>query len=387
MHHPTRKAPEEAVNATLEEADRCVKCGLCLPHCPTYRLHRNENESPRGRIALAEGLLRGELEADRQLRGHIERCLLCRNCETHCPSGVQFTQIIDTAREQLGARAGLVSLFDRPGFAGASRIAGRLPIPGVAGRLARALGPEQESPRSGLYPPQMASRGRIGLLLGCVTREQQAGALQATIRLLNALAYEVLVPEEQACCGALARHRGDRKRAESLLAANRAAFSGCNTVVTVASACSMELRTHAPDLEPADIMTFLAQQLPAPELRFPNPEGAVAVHIPCSLHNGLGETGPLLQLLQELSGRKPVTIANPGECCGAGGSHLLTQRRQAERLREPMLERLEELQPRYLLSTNIGCALHLAEGAASRGIPLEVLHPVEYLARSLVPAR
>ncbi|RMG36454.1 MAG: 4Fe-4S dicluster domain-containing protein, partial [Gammaproteobacteria bacterium] len=207
----------------LAEADRCVKCGLCLPHCPTYRLYADESESPRGRIALAEALLRGQLEPDAALQGHLDRCLLCRACEVHCPSGVRYAAILDSARAQLQENAPGVAVTapDSPLMTAAARLARTLRLPGLRGRLARALPIEDQAPAPGTYPPADAPRGRIGLLIGCVTRTQQPGALQAAIRLLNALGYEVVIPDAQECCGALAAHQGDLATAQRQIEANR----------------------------------------------------------------------------------------------------------------------------------------------------------------------
>ena len=368
----------------LAQADHCVKCGLCLPHCPTYRLYRNENESPRGRIALAEALLRGQLEADNALRVHIDRCLLCGACERSCPSGVHYTRIIDAARNQLGRSGGLASWADSPLFSGAGQLARQLHLPGPLGRLARALPHTTEPPGPGSHPPPGISKGNIGLLLGCTTHQQQPGALRATVTLLNNLGYAVEIPETQVCCGALAQHQGNQARAQAQIETNRQAFGDVDAIVSIASACSLQLAEALPEQHPQDIIRFLAEALEDGGLRFDRPDGEVAVHVPCSLHNGLGATDSLMQLLEHFPDLEAVNIGTPGDCCGAGGTHLLTQRDQAQQLREPLLQQLLELRPRYLLTENIGCALHLAEGALASGLEIEVLHPVELLARCLV---
>jgi glycolate oxidase iron-sulfur subunit len=356
-----------------------VKCGLCLPHCPTYRLYRNENESPRGRISLAEALLRGELSPDTALRGHIDRCLLCRACENNCPSGVRYAEIIDTARAAMGGSTGAGAWIDNPLVPFAGRLARGLHLPGLLGRLARALPAHTPLPTSGTHRPPGASRGRVGLLLGCATRTQQAGALAASVELLQRLGFTVEIPQHQTCCGALAAHQGDPEQAHAQVARNREAFAGVESLVSIASACSLQLTKQLPDHRVYDMVQFLAENLPDSGLRFSAPDGRVALHIPCTLHNGLHATWHLERVLEFLPGDPPAAIGNPGDCCGAGGAQMLTQRNQAVQLREPFLQRLLELQPRYLLTENIGCALHLAEGAMARGLKIEVLHPVELL--------
>lgn len=375
----------DAISRPLEEADHCVKCGLCLPHCPTYRLYRNENESPRGRIALAEALLRGQLAPDHALQEHIDRCLLCRSCEVNCPSGVHYAEILDSARAAIGPGLGATAWVDSPLFAKAGGLARSLHLPGLHGRLARALPNTGAPPKPGIHSPPGANKGRVGLLLGCITRSQQAGALNAAIKLLNWLGYTVEIPQHQTCCGALAAHQGAPDKARGEIETNREAFKGVDALVSIASACSLQLAEQLPEYHACDITQFVAGLLPDSRLRFDEPDGRVALHVPCSLHNGLRATRQLKELLNVLPGAAPVTIGSPGDCCGAGGTHLLTQRAQAEQLREPLLEQLLQLRPRYLLTENIGCALHLAEGALARGLDIEVLHPVELLARCLLP--
>ncbi len=378
MHEPL---PQEKA---LAEADRCVKCGLCLPHCPTYRLYADESESPRGRIALAEALLRGQLDPDPALQGHLDRCLLCRACEANCPSGVRYAALLDVARARLPAPRGeaLMPSVDGPWLGAATRAARLLHLPGLRGRLARALPASGAAPAPGVHPPDGPARGRIGLLLGCVTRTQQPEALRAAIRVLNRLDYEVAVPAGQGCCGALAAHQGDPETAQRQVEANRAAFQGLDGVVAIASGCSLQLAETLSDPAPQDITTFLAEALRDRPLTFRRPEGPVALHVACSLANGLDGTRALLELIGRLDAEVEL-LGEPGSCCGAAGTHLLTQRAQAERLRAPLLARLRTLRPRYLLSANIGCALHLAEGAMTEGIEVDVLHPVELMARLL----
>ncbi len=367
----------------LAQADRCVKCGLCLPHCPTYGLYADESESPRGRIALAEALLRGQLDPDAALQGHLERCLLCRACEANCPSGVGYAALIDAARARLPARRGepLVPSVDGPWLGAATRAARLLHLPGLRGRLARVLPVSGSAPAPGVYPPDGRARGRIGLLLGCVTRTQQPEALRAAIRLLQRLGYEVVVPPDQGCCGALAVHQGDPDTARRQVEANRAAFRGLDGVVAIASGCSLQIAETLTELVPRDITAFLTEALQDRPLAFARPEGPIALHVPCTLANGLGATGALQELLGHLPGTEIHTLGHPGGCCGAAGTHLLTQREQAQRLRAPLMAQLEELKPRYLLTANVGCALHLAEGAMAQGWSIEVLHPVVLLAR------
>lgn len=369
-------------NNALQAADHCVKCGLCLPHCPTYRLYADEADSPRGRIALAEGLLRGLLSPDANLREHLDRCLLCRACEVHCPSGVRFSRIIDAARNELGPSEAPPSL-DYPLARLGLALARHLPLPGQRARLARALPGGGSTPAPGHYPPSSTPHSRLGLLTGCVTRIQQTGALQAAIHLLNALGHEVVISAAAACCGALAAHHGDRATAARQTDTLRQAFDGLDGVIAIASGCALQLHEALPKLGAEDLVTRLARELPDSDLRIASLNARIALHTPCTLANGLRRGDDLPRLMRCLPETDWQPLGRPGDCCGAAGMHLLTRLAQAERLRQPLLDQLLRERPALLLTSNIGCALHLAEGAQAHGLEIEVLHPVELLARQL----
>ncbi len=376
---------DASVEQALREADRCVKCGLCLPTCPTYGLYANENESPRGRIALAEGLLRGQLEADEHLVDHLYRCLLCRRCEAACPSGVNYVRLIDAARAEVPRQHWTNRLVeDNRATRLLHRVAETIPLPGSKlSALARAL-PNTSPPNPGRYPARGKVRGKIGLFLGCVTSSYQGSALRAALELLNGLGYAVIIPAKQECCGALAQHQGDTHTANTQIKANLAAFEQVDTLVSIASGCSVQLaETLLPDVQAMDIMTFLQRELSHNPVTPRALETRAAVHLPCSAVNGLHNGNDNLKLLGLIPGLMLEPLGKAGDCCGAAGDHLLTQRSQAETLRQPLLDQLIELKPRYLLTSNIGCALHLAEGAKKAGLQIEVLHPVELLARQL----
>lgn len=375
---------DNPIDRALREADHCVKCGLCLPHCPTYQLYNDENESPRGRIALAEGLLRGQLPGDRKLADHLYRCLLCRRCESVCPSGVRYASLLDQARAQLPRSHWTTGLATHPGLNRALTILGRnVPVPGSPlSALARAL-PHSTAPKPGAYPPIGSWHGRVGLFLGCVTQSHQGGALGAALELLRRTGYEVTIPAQQACCGALDLHQGNPERSERLLQANRQAFSGVDALLSVASGCSLHLIEHQAHPRALDIVDFLVQAIAQNPLALKPLDALAALHQPCTQVNGLRHGGLAETLLGHISGLRLQTLGEPGGCCGAAGDQLLSERQQAVTLRQPLLDQLLEMRPRYLLTSNIGCALHLAEGARAAGLQIETLHPVELLARQL----
>ena len=387
----------------LDEADRCVKCGLCLPVCPTYRLARLEAESPRGRIALIQGLLQGGLARAPTLERHLDSCLGCRACEAACPSGVRYGSLIDGARTRLrlpravGRRA-LLALVSRPRwFATASmlarglglrRLAGRLPV-----RLGRWLGfvPPAPAPTpSGLAArPAGRERGRVGLFLGCVAREADAAVHRSAARLLAGLGYAVVCPEAQACCGAMHLHAGLPERAERLAAANRQAFSGLglDAVVVSATGCAAVMRVQAGGRAPpvVDLLSFLARADWSGLTARPGPT-RVAVHLPCSARDAGLTVEDLAGLLGRIPGVEPVLLDPVLGCCGAAGTYLLHHPETADALREGVLEAIAASGAQVVVTANTGCAMHLRAGLAGRGLAVRVAHPVELLAEAFVGA-
>ncbi len=381
-----------------EKLDRCVKCGLCLPQCPTFRLSRSENRSPRGRLALIEALAQGLLPADNPaLAGHLDSCLQCRRCERVCPSDVPYGEILDTARARLLPTPPMrwhQRLLERPDRLRALVLASRgLPIwlsrlfPGLnrQHRLARALYAETP-PMAGSYPTAGRSRGRIGLFTGCATFAQQGGALRAGIRLLNAGGYDVVIPCGTGCCGALAAHSGQTARAEALRNANRQAFEGaCDVVVTIASGCGTYLdAVKGFDVPHRDICAFLVEQGGLQRDAFLPRQQRVALHTPCTVENTYGGADWAMQLLALVPQLDVIEVGARGQCCGSAGDYLLRHAETADALRQPLLDELIDSDVGVLATSNVGCAIHLAAGLAATRTSVEVLHPVELLERQLI---
>lgn len=400
----------------LASADHCVMCGMCSAYCPTYAVSKVEAESPRGRVSLIQGLLRGEFTADVQLQYHLDRCLMCRSCERICPSGVPYGELIDGAQAILKAQRRR-DVRQRLGFA----LVRRKPWLRLAGRLlrlydasglrllARALPAnlrriEQRLPRlppqrrlAGNYPATGPRRGEIALFTGCVAEITDATTLAATVRLLNRCGYDVAVPDKQACCGALHLHNGDPATAAALAQCNRAAFAAYETIVATASGCSAVLREY--DRQPIgrgapaarvfaakvrDITALLPTLPGFDTLRFRPLPQRVAVHLPCSLRNVLRAEQAVTASLRRIPALEPIALPDYPRCCGAAGSHVLTQPDLADELRERLLSSVGWAVTPILVSANVGCAMHLAAGLRARDLDIEVVHPVVLLARQLI---
>ena len=398
-----------------EDADRCVLCGMCLPHCPTYGLTRSEAESPRGRIALMLALAKAELEPTPELRAHLDNCLSCRACERMCPSRVPYGRLLTHTRALLADRGEAPAperLMNRllDGSARVQRTARSAfrvyeksgvqtlvrHFAPAGGRLRRlddllpALPPSRPLPKPAAAGGE--PRGRVALFTGCTGELFDLPTLKATVRLLGALGYGVDVPPAQTCCGARHRSSGRLDLAREQATANLTAFAEANAVVSIASGCGATLGEYGEWVDGGealseavyDVSDFLARcEWPA-TLRFQPLDAPVAVHIPCSLRNVLrGEQVPY-RLLERIPGIKLLPLAHNETCCGAAGSYMLEHPETAEALREPKITALAQSGARYLVSSNIGCALHLAAGARRAGIEVEVLHPVVLLERQLV---
>jgi glycolate oxidase iron-sulfur subunit len=401
---------------TLEEADRCVLCGLCLPHCPTYRKTGDENESPRGRVVLMRALASGALPASERLVAHLSLCLGCRACERVCPSGVRYGQLIETGRALvrrqqplawlmrlglgLSARPRLLEgigavlrLYQRSGLQRLVRASGVLRLLRVQ-RLESLLPTlPARLPGQVFHSAQGLRRGRVALFLGCVARVLDAGTLAAAIRLLTRLGFDVVIPENQACCGALQREAGQSEQAQSLARYNLDAFraAGVDAVITVASGCGAVLadsgRNDGTSTEHhvriLDIHQFLADvELPESMTLAPLPV-TIAVQDPCSLRNALRAEQAVYALLGRIPAARIVPLAENHLCCGGAGGYPLRQPAMADLLRADKLAHLQQLQPAVLATANLGCALHLVAGLRAQGLNIEVTHPLVLFERQL----
>lgn len=388
-------------------------CGMCLPHCPTYQLSRDEGESPRGRIALIQGMVKGRLALSERLESHLDHCLGCRACEAVCPSGVAYGEIIDGGRAviqeqrktaappflnllairrwRLRLLGRALRLYQRSGMQKLARAAGAARI-ATLGRLDAMLPKlEQQTPWRDYYPPLGEQRGTVAMFLGCFAAIADRSTLNAAIHLLARVGYGVRIPAAQACCGALHLHRGDVPTSRSLARRNAAAFNSLkvDAVITTSSGCGVTLAEYSRYNHPAldapvrDINEFLSV-LPWPSGITPAPLAKrVAVHDPCSLNHVLHQAQAPYQLLARIPDIELRQLPDNSRCCGAAGSYMLTQPDIAARLRKDKIAALHTSGAEILVTSNLGCALHLRAGLLAAGLDIEITHPVTLLARQL----
>lgn len=398
-------------------ADRCVKCGMCLPHCPTYHLTHDESESPRGRIALIQGLTGGQLAFSDKLAAHLGNCLKCRACERVCPSMVPYGELIDgalthieravppprarqlrllniiTQRASLRTLAKVLRSYQRSGLRTLVRGSGLLNLLGLArhDRLLPSLSAIQTW--QAYYPAQNTARGDVALFTGCIADAFDQATSRSALQVLIQLGYGVHVPPGQRCCGALHLHNQQPEQAAALAQENLSAFGALDVqaIINTASGCGATLKEYlalnpgADDFtrKVVDISSFIAS-IPWPENVTLKPLAArVAVHDPCSLTHVLRQHEAPYTLLRKIPEIELVSLPNRARCCGAAGSYMLTHPTQADTLRDEKLADIENLDTRMLVSSNIGCALHLAAGLRAKNLSMEVMHPITLLARQL----
>jgi glycolate dehydrogenase iron-sulfur subunit len=412
---PLPDAPDPADIAS------CVACGLCLPHCPTYRLTGEESASPRGRIAAMRAVSEGRAEVDGRFMEFMDLCLSCRACEDVCPSHVPFGRMMERARSQveplrparhrfarwLGLevalpRGWLLTLATallplvRPLLP--RRVRGLLPkvrLCELARRLPRvtepAAGPVAGTIAGAPRPealPAVAPRGTVALLAGCVQDRWYRPVNRATIRVLARNGWRVVMPAGQACCGALGAHYGRLGSARGLARRNLAAFTGADWIVVNSAGCGAHMKEYGDLLgdhpeaaglsaKVRDFMEFLDEQGIEP------PAGAplrrVALHDACHLLHAQRIAAAPRAVLGMLPGLDVAEIEDGDRCCGAAGLYNVLEPDMADQLKRQKAAAIDATGAPAVLVGNPGCAMQIAAGLQERGSRIRVLHPAELL--------
>jgi glycolate oxidase iron-sulfur subunit len=410
---------------------RCVHCGLCLNHCPTYKLWGQEADSPRGRIRQMQLVDEGRLPLGDAFVTHIDRCLDCRACETACPSGVEYGKLVESARAQielnyrrpLASRmardfvyrkllphprriafaARLLRLYQRSGLAALARGTGILKLFGLQDR--ERLMPPIDSrfffdELGKTFPAQGVRRARVALFAGCVAQVTFSELNRATIRVLQANGCEVVVPAEQVCCGALPAHAGVRDVARDLARANFKAFSpgDFDAILTNAAGCGSTLKEYADlfsgdstERETAarfagkmrDVNEFLA------ELGLVAPMKSVGLRVTyqdsCHLAHGQKVREAPRKLIRAVPGVELVEMRLADQCCGSAGIYNVTETEASLELLALKMDQVNKTKVDAIVTANPGCILQLRAGAAIHKMRHEVLHVVELLDRAIFP--
>ena len=405
----------------------CTRCGLCQQACPTYRALRLEADSPRGRVAAIERIADGA-RPDASAAEHLYACLGCRACETACPSGVPFGDLLEYGRAEV-ERAGTIAperrawrlfraaaferiLPSRALFALAmaparalrsmpalARALASLPLPPAARRalaIACVKTPMGRRAIPSFTPAVGERRARVGILTGCVMDALFGGVNEALVRVLAESGCDVVAPRDQWCCGALNVHAGERRRARDLARRNVAAFERApvDAVVVDSAGCGAHMHSYGRLLEDdpafADRASALAaktydateflDRLGVPMTRAPSAR-RVTYQDACHLAHGQRVREAPRRLLRAMPGVELVELRDADRCCGAAGIYSLTHPAMSQSVLDEKIERIAETGADTVVVTNPGCHLQLAPALAARGVT--VRHIIELVDESI----
>jgi glycolate oxidase iron-sulfur subunit len=397
----------------------CVHCGICLPQCPTYRVLGEEMDSPRGRLYLMRAAAEGRIALTPTMARHLDLCLACRACETACPSGVPFGQLLETTRGQLDRRGVtspsrdprllgfILAVFPRPGRLGAMLHALRWYQRSGVQAVVRALGllaplgklramdallprlPGAPAPLPELIRARGPRRGRAGLLLGCAQRFFYPDVNADTARLLAAAGYDVVVPRAQECCGALHLHAGRLDEFRAMAGRLMPAFADVDVVVVNAAGCGSALKEYGHWLADDTARLFservrdVSEVLAGCELPLGPLSGTVTYHDACHLAHGQRVRAEPRALLGRIPGLTLVDLPDSELCCGSAGVYNLLEPEMAGELGRRKVARIRESGAQVVAAGNPGCLMQIRQHCEAAGLPVEVVHPVTLLARAL----
>ena len=393
---------------------KCVHCGFCTATCPTYQLLGDELDGPRGRIYLMKQVLEGETPT-RKTQLHLDRCLTCRNCESTCPSGVDYGHLVDIGRKLVDAKVprplperalrwALKEGLPSPLFGPAMKL-GQLVRP----LLPAALKAKVPAPQaSGSWPSRTHPR-KVLLLAGCVQPAMSPNINSATARVLDAIGVQAVVAPKAGCCGAVKFHLNDQEGGKAQMRATIDAWwphvqgqdgkAGVEAILMNASGCGVTVKDYGHLLADDPAYAAKAAHISAltkdlsewlPELsvhlkgRVKPTAQTVAFHPPCTLQHGQQLRGGVEQHLGALGFQLKVTACEPHLCCGSAGTYSVLNPELAYQLRDRKLGHLGQAfgtaATEVIVSANIGCITHLQSGTAT-----PVRHWVELLDQALQP--
>ena len=421
---------------TYKRALSCVHCGLCLPACPTYTENGHEGDSPRGRIQLMRGLADGLIEPTPKVREHLDLCLDCRACETACPSGVVYHELIEETRARFAEneRLTLQGRFMRWMFFNVFVHPTRLKLALLPARAMQKIGVygfvrkiglfkllpsqlrkmEQMLPNEGkLWPAPLPERmspvrtvdgarnagavTTVGFFAGCIGSVMFERVNRQAVELLVASGVDVVAPRAQGCCGAIHHHNGAHHPAEELAKRNIDTFlpagkAGVDFIATNIAGCGAMLREY--DFLLRDDPQYAARakefarrvrdisevlvDVKLPEMKHPV-NATVTYHDACHLAHAQKVVTQPRALLAKVPGLKLVPLPESDMCCGAAGTYNLQHPQMATQLAERKLKNIAATGAGVCATGNVGCAMQIQSEGDARGRGVKVVHPVEIL--------
>ena len=412
--------PDTPLAAAIPGIETCVHCGFCLQACPTYVNLEDENDSPRGRIVLMRAAVEGEIPLDDpSLQTHIDRCLGCRACETACPSGVPYGQLLEATRATLREVRPtpllgrlVLGVFAKKALLRVMLIASRIiratRLPSLAASIGGRLGFASAMLASTRLPlPEReydfgmeGTRGAVALLEGCVMSGLFARTNRATRRTLRANDYRVRGAPNQACCGALHAHAGDLETARMLARQNVEAFekSGAEFIGVNAAGCGAMMKEYGhllgddPDwadraaamaARVRDVSELLAAAGPRPGAPLPL---RVTYDAPCHLLHAQRVVAPPLAVLRAIPELTLLPLTDAEQCCGAAGIYNLLEPATSNAVLAPKLRHIASTGADWVATGNPGCLMQIGAGLRLAHARARVVHPIDLLDASYARA-
>ena len=411
---------------------QCMRCGLCLPSCPTYRTDGVETQSPRGRVAMIKAVIDGKMKASEEFVEHIYHCLDCRNCQSVCPAGVKAGELalearyrIEQNRPQSLIKKFLLNyaildqkrlhkllfplkLYEISGLQSLVRKYDILSLFSKDLGFMEALTPKLPSrPLSEQIPEEIPARGpergRVGFFLGCAMNLIFADTSRATIENLTFAGYRVIVPKEVQCCGTPNIAEGERKVYREMAENTIRIFADrrVDYVVTDCAACGSELKTYREIFRKNPALTAKAEEFSSkvrdvsefldsvltPNIRFGPISERVCFHDPCHLRHGQRLIFPQRNLLKRIPQLDYQELPDEGQCCGSAGIYNITHRQRSMKILKSKIEAIEKTQAQTVVSSNPGCLMQLTYGAGHWKKGWNVIHISEILNRSMITGR
>lgn len=398
MKHPRVSSPRRysSLERFRNEISRCVRCGTCRAVCPSFLPEREETRSARGRIALIEAVLTRSLPISEIFRDRLATCTGCLACEASCPGGVPVAAIIQAAKEEAVAESGpgIISRIVSASLASDAlmrSLAWLAPfVLHYSGKSMRGKG--QGAGKEGRGTRDEKTTGRVAFFPGCAVSRFQPDIERATVNVLSALGYEVIVPEGLTCCGRPHLSLGDRKAAEECARRNTVLFAslGVEAIVTSCASCGLTFKKEYPTLlapsgqKPVpvlDVHEFLAGKMEGLTLS-PVPLAATW-HDPCHLGRGQGLSKTSRAVLRSAKGIELVEMENPGRCCGFGGVMRVAHLGLSDRIGDAKAQEIIATGVGVVVTGCPGCRMQLADSLRRAGSKAEVVHTVQVLDAAL----
>ncbi|UJF36323.1 (Fe-S)-binding protein [Paenibacillus hexagrammi] len=423
-----------------DQLTNCMRCGFCLPACPTYRETGVEPESPRGRIALMKAVADGIMDPDLAFQKQMNHCLGCRACEPVCPADVKYGQLIEQARDAIEDHAnhsvsvnGIRKLvfqgifphrkrlkwlgrslffYQKSGLRKVVRGSGVMRLfPQHLSEMERIL-PEATArgvvERLGtFYPAKGETIARVAFFRGCIMDVLFSETNVNTVKLLSEAGFEVVIPNEQACCGALHAHSGEMELAKQLARTNLKVFkeAGVEYIVSNAGGCGAllveydHLLREDPEYHELakwfasrviDVSLLVLEHGRIPEFAQANTDSSEPLTITyqdsCHLRNVMKSSSAPRQLMRQVANVRFIEMKESDRCCGSAGIYNVTQPQMSGQLLEHKMEHANRTGAKYLLSSNPGCLLQMKLGIHRSGVSeqMEAKHVVDFLYERIV---